>query len=53
MQYHYRRGHYLEQLYSDNGKHELQEVGDQHDIADGLNGNYHAFHYILVTSRYA
>lgn len=39
---------YLEQLHSNDCEHELQEIGYQHDIADGLNGDYHAFHYILA-----
>lgn len=42
------KGNYLEQLDSNDSKHELQKVGYQHDIADGLNGYYHAFHYILA-----
>ncbi|MPC08104.1 hypothetical protein E2C01_000679 [Portunus trituberculatus] len=38
---------YLEQLDSNNSKHELQQTGDQHDVADGLNGHYDALNYML------
>lgn len=43
---------YLKQLHSNHSEHELQEVGNQHDIADRLNGYYHAFHYILAIGRF-
>lgn len=43
---------YLKQLHSYHSEHELQEVGNQHDIADRLNGYYHAFHYILAIGRF-
>lgn len=43
---------YLKELHSDDSEHELQKVGDQHDIADRLNGYYHAFHYILAIGRF-
>ena len=39
--------HYLEKLNSNHSKHELQDVHDQHYIANSLNGNDHAFHYRL------
>lgn len=38
---------YLEQLNSNNSKHELQKTGDQHDVADRLNGHYDALNYML------
>lgn len=44
--------YYLEQLHSNHSEHELQEVGNQHDIADRLNGYNHAFHYILAMRRF-
>lgn len=43
--------YYLKQLHSNHSEHELQEVGNQHDIADSLNGYYHAFHYILANEE--
>lgn len=38
---------YLKELHSDAGKHELQERGDNQDVADGSDGNKHALHHVL------
>ena len=34
--------HYLEELYSYYGEHELQETRDKHDVTDGLDRHNHA-----------
>lgn len=39
--------YYLKELHSDHSKHELKNVRDEHYVANGLNGNDHAFHYRL------
>lgn len=39
--------YYLKKLHSDHSKHELKNVRDEHYVANGLNGNDHAFHYRL------
>lgn len=44
-------GIYLKELHSNDSEHELEKVGNQHDIADRLNGYYHAFDYILAIGR--
>lgn len=41
------RGAHLEELDPDAGKDELQEGGDQHDVADGADGHEHALHHVL------
>lgn len=41
-------GIYLEELHSNDSEHELEKVGNQHDIANCLNGYYHTFDYVLV-----
>lgn len=42
-----KRCKYLEQLHADDGEHELQQVRDQHDIADRLDRHYHTLDHIL------
>ncbi len=37
----------LEELHSDDGEHELQEEGDEDDVADGLDGDDDALHHVL------
>ena len=37
----------LEELYADDGKHELQQARHQHDVPDGLDGHDHALHHVL------
>lgn len=41
------RGADLKELHPDAGKHELQQRGDDHDVADGSDSNKHALHYML------
>lgn len=43
-----RRAH-LEELDADAGEHELQESGDQDDVADGADGHEHTLHHVLQT----
>lgn len=43
-----RRAH-LEELDADAGEHELQESGDQDDVADGADGHEHTLHHVLWT----
>lgn len=38
---------YLEQLHTDAGKHELQECGDDEDVADGTDGHKHTLNHAL------
>lgn len=38
---------YLEELDADTGKHELQECGDDQDVADSADGHKHTLHHIL------
>lgn len=38
---------YLEQLHADDGEHELQQVRDQHDVADRLDRHDHTLDHIL------
>lgn len=38
---------YLEQLHADYREHELQQTGDQHNVADGLYRDNHALDYML------
>ena len=40
---------YLKKLYSNAGKHELEQRGDDDDVADGPDGNKHALHHVLET----
>ena len=37
----------LEQLHSDAGEHELQQRGDDHDVADGPDGHKHTLDHVL------
>lgn len=44
---------YLEELHSNAGEHEVQQHGDQDDVADGFDGHEHALdHVLLKTSSY-
>lgn len=38
---------YLEQLHSDHSKHELKQVGDQHDVSYSFDCYYDALDYVL------
>lgn len=38
---------YLKKLDSDTSKHELQQGGDDHDVANGPDGNKHALDHVL------
>lgn len=38
---------YLEQLYSDAGKHELEKGGDDHDVANGPDGHEDTLDHML------
>lgn len=38
---------HLEKLDSDAGKHEIQQHGDQDDVADGFDGHKHALDHVL------
>lgn len=38
---------HLEELDSDTGKHEIQQHGDQDDVADGFNGHEHTLDHVL------
>lgn len=38
---------YLEELHSNTSKHELQECGDNHDVADGPDGHKYTLHHML------
>lgn len=42
---------HLEELHPDAGEDELQERGDQDDVADGANGHEHALHHVLWGRR--
>ena len=37
----------LEELHSDAGEHELQQRGDDHDVADGPDGHKHTLDHVL------
>ena len=39
--------HYLEKLYTNYSKHELQETSDQHDVVDGPHGYDDALYHML------
>lgn len=41
----------LEQLHSNTGKHELQQSGDDHDVADCSDGHKHTLHHVLLEQR--
>lgn len=41
---------YLEELHADAGKHELQQCGDDQDVADSSDGHKHTLHHILGTN---
>lgn len=38
---------HLEELHSDTSEHELQQRGDDHDVADGSDGHEHALNHVL------
>lgn len=38
---------HLEELHSYTGKHEIQQHGDQDDVADGLDGHKHTLDHVL------
>ena len=40
----------LEQLDSDDGKHEEEEEGHRQDVPNVLHGGHHALHYVLQAS---
>lgn len=42
---------YLEELHSDARKHELQQRGDDHDVANGPDGHEDALDHVLQESR--
>lgn len=39
---------YLEELHSNAGEHEVQQHGDQDDVADGFDGHEHALDHVLL-----
>lgn len=39
--------HYLKELHSNTSKHELQQRGDDHNVADGPDGHKDALDYVL------
>lgn len=41
------RGAHLEELHSDAGEHELQQRGDDDNVADGADGHKHALDHVL------
>lgn len=44
---------YLEELHSNAGEHEVQQHGDQDDVADGFDGHEHTLdHVLLKTNTY-
>lgn len=42
-----RRPAHLKELHPDAGEHELQQRGDDHDVADGSDGDKHALDNVL------
>lgn len=38
----------LKELYSNTGKHELEQRCDDHDVPDGLDGHKHTLDHVLV-----
>lgn len=42
---------YFEQLNTDDGEHELEQEGDQHDVVDGFHGDDDALDDVLSTRR--
>lgn len=38
---------YLKELHSNTGKHEIQQHGDQDNVADGFDGHKHALDHML------
>ena len=42
---------HLEELHPDAGEHELQQRGDNHDVADGADGHEDALHHVLGDGR--
>lgn len=49
-QHHLLKTH-LEELHSYTGKHEIQQHGDQDDVADGFNGHKHALDHMLSLKK--
>lgn len=41
----------LEKLDSNAGKHEIQQHGDQHDVADGFDGHKHTLDHMLSAHK--
>lgn len=46
-----RRGSHLEELHPNAGKHELQQGGDYHNVANGFDGHEHALDHMLQQKR--
>lgn len=42
---------YLKELYSNTGEHELEQRGDDDNVADGPDGYKHALHNMLETHK--
>lgn len=42
---------YLEELDPDAGEHELKQRGDNHDVADGPDGDEHTLNHVLPWER--
>lgn len=42
---------YLEELDSDTSEHEIQQHGDQDDVADGFDGHKHALDHMLPSHK--
>lgn len=43
---------YLEELHSDTSEHELQQRGDDHDVADGPDGHKHTLDHVLQRTHH-
>ena len=41
---------YLEELHPNDGKHELEEARDQHDVSDSLDSHNHTLYHVLLIS---
>lgn len=41
---------YLEELHPDTGEHELEQRGDDNNVADGPDGHKHALHHMLEST---
>lgn len=42
---------HLEELHSDAGKHEVEQHGDQDNVADGFDGHKHALNHVLLNTE--